>query len=114
MSPDTVRAIRPLTKLAAEVLPACVDFSALLGSLETLSGTPTVAVSPAGLSSSSEAVLAADFTPLAGGDTVATGKGVSLTLSGGSSGQRYTLTVTCGTTQAGRTVGGQVVVLIDA
>lgn len=114
MNPDTVRALRPLVKLAGETLPAAIDFTALLNSSETLTGSPTVAISPAGLSSSSESVIAAAFTPLAGGSEIAVGKGVALTLTGGASGQRYTLTVTCATSQTGRIVGGQVVVLIDA
>ncbi len=114
MSVDTVRALRPLTKLAGEAIPTCVDFSALLATAETLSGSPTVTVSPAGLTAASAAVLTAAFTPLAGGDVVAIGKGISVLLSGGSSGQRYTLTVTCTTTTSARIVGGQVTVLVDA
>lgn len=114
MNLDTVRALRPLTKLAGEAVPTCVDFTSLLATAETLSGSPTVTVSPAGLSTANAAVLTAAFSPLAGGDDVAIGKGVSLLLSGGSSGQRYTLTITCATSTAGRIVGGQVIVLVDA
>ena len=114
MPPDSVRALRPVTKLAAEILPLCVDFTALLATAETLSGSPTVTVSPAGLTAASAAVLTAAFTPLAAGDVVAIGKGLSVLLSGGGSGQRYTLTATCATTTANRVVGGQVIVLIDA
>lgn len=114
MSPDSVRALRPLTKLAGESLPVCVDFTALLATAETLSGSPTLTVSPAGLTTANAAVLAAAYSPLGGGDAVAIGKGVSLLVTGGSSGQRYTLTLTCATTTASRVVGGQVTVLIDA
>lgn len=114
MTPDSVRALRPLTKLAGESLPICVDFTALLATSETLSGSPTVTVSPVGLTTANEAVLAAAYTPLGGGDSVAIGKGASLLLTGGNSGQRYTLTLTCATTTASRVVGGQVTILIDA
>ena len=112
--PDSVLALRPLTKLAEEVLPIAVDFTALLATTETLSGTPTVSVSPAGLSVASAAVLATAYTPLANGEVIAIGKGVSCQLSGGTSGSRYTLTITCDTTVSGRVVGGKVTVLVDA
>jgi hypothetical protein len=114
MTPDTIRALRPLTKMAGEILPVCVDFTALLATTEHLSGSPTVTVSPAGMTASNAAVLTAHYTPLAGADNVAIGKGISLLLTGGNSGQRYTLTITCATTTASRIVGGQVIVLIDA
>lgn len=114
MSPDSVRALRPLTKLAGETMPICLDFTALLATNETLSGSPTVTVSPAGLTAANAAVLTAHYNPLGGGDNVAIGKGVALLLSGGNSGQRYTLTITCATSTSSRVVGGQVIVLIDA
>lgn len=114
MPPDTVFALRPLTKLAAEALPIAVDFTSLLASSETLSGTPTITVDPVGLTAGSPAVLATAYQPLANGDAIAIGKGISCQLSGGTSGSRYTLTVTCGTTVTNRVVGGKVVVLVDA
>jgi hypothetical protein len=114
MPPDSVYALRSVTKLAAEVLPLAVDFTAILADTETLSGTPTVAVDPVGLTAGSPAVLAAAYQPLANGDAIAIGKGISCQLSGGTSGSRYTLTVTCSTSVSGRVAGGKVLVLIDA
>lgn len=114
MPHDSVYALRPITKLAGEVLPMAVDFTSLLATAETLSGTPTIAVDPVGLAAGSPAVLAAAYQPLANGDAIAIGKGVTCQLSGGTSGSRYTLTVTCSTSVSGRVAGGKVLVLIDA
>ena len=111
--PDTVYALRPLTKTGAEVVPALVDFTALLATSETLSGSPTVTVSPVGPTIGSATVNSSALTPRDGEGAVAIGKGVQFTISGGASKQRYELTISCSTTVSGRTVGGKCVLLVD-
>ena len=102
----------PIIKLSGETVPVGIDFSDLLASGETLTGTPTASISPPGPTASSVAVTASAFTSVAG-NTIATGKGISLLLAGGQPGNRHTLTITCGTTTTGRVVGGKVIVIVD-
>jgi hypothetical protein len=50
---------------------------------------------------------------IGGGANIATGQGVTFTLTGGTAGQRYELTVTCGTTTSGRIAGGRLKLLVE-
>ena len=113
MKPDTIFALRPLTKAAVEVVPAIVDFSAQLATGETLSGSPTVTVSPLGPTLGTATVNSSALSPRDGGAAVAIGKGVQFTITGGASRQRYELTISCGTTTSGRTVAGKCILLVD-
>ena len=72
------------------------DFTRLLASAETLTGTPTVTVSPSGPTASSPAVNVATF-PDDEDVSVAIGKGVQLRLAGGTDGRDYLVTVSVGT-----------------
>lgn len=110
--PDTVWAIRPLTKAAVESLTEAFDLTALLASGETLTGTPTITATPAGLTIGTPAVNTTALTD-SDGNTIAIGKAIEVTISGGSAG-RYELTVSCGTSAGGgRTRGGKVLLLVD-
>jgi len=83
------------SKTAAEVRNLAVDFTDKLDSGELLTGTPTVSGDPAGLTIASVAVSAGALTIL--GTSVLTGQAVTCSVSGGSAGTRYTLTIQCGT-----------------
>ena len=110
---DTVWTARPLVKLAQEVLPVGINFANLLADGETLTGSPTITCSPAGPTISNAAVLTGTFVASWGGANIATGQGLTFTLTGGTAGQRYELTVTCGTTTSGRIAGGRIKVLVE-
>lgn len=93
----------PVTKHPDETLIPGVDFTAFgLSSSETLTGTPSI-TPPTGITTSSPSVNAATFTNKKGG-TVAIGKGVVFTLTGGTAGTDYDIEVSCGTS------GGQMLV----
>lgn len=93
----------PVTKHPSEVLLAGVDFTVYgLEASELLTGTPTV-TPPSGISATSPGVNEATFINRKGG-TVAIGKGMKFTLSGGTAGTDYDIVVSCGTT------GGQTLV----
>lgn len=96
----TTSASRPKVKHSSESILFGIDFTKLLQSGETLSGTPAVAMtSPAsGLTIAGPLVNTAAFSNDDGG-TVAIGAGVQVRISGGISPTDYVLTVTCGTTQ---------------
>tara|TARA_Y100000593_G_scaffold7621_1_gene14227 strand:- start:148 stop:474 length:327 start_codon:yes stop_codon:yes gene_type:complete len=83
------------SKTANEVRNLAVDFTDKLDSGEALTGTPTVTSSPSGLTISSVDTNAGALTIL--GTTVAIGRAVTCSVSGGSSGTRYTVAVQCGT-----------------
>ena len=83
------------SKTANEVRNLAVDFTDKLDSGEALTGTPTVTSSPSGLTIASVEANAGTLTIL--GTTVAIGRAVTCSVSGGSAGTRYTLTVQCGT-----------------
>ena len=83
------------SKTANEVRNLAVDFTDKLDSGEALTGTPTVTSSPSGLTIASQAVSTGALTIL--GTSVSTGNAVTCSVSGGSAGTRYTLTVQCGT-----------------
>lgn len=76
-----------------------VDFTRLLTAGETLTGTPTVTVSPSGVTATSPAVNSSTFED---DDevTIAVGKGVQVRLAGGSDSVDYLVTVTVGTSQS--------------
>jgi hypothetical protein len=84
------------TKTAAEVRNAAVSFVGKLDSGELLTGTPTVTVSPSGPTLSNKAVNTAQLT--IDGQTVAIGQAVQFSVSGGTAGTSYVITVQCGTT----------------
>ena len=110
--PDTVWAIRPLTKAAVEFVTESIDLTGLLATSETLTGTPTVTATPAGLTLGTPSVNTTALTD-SDGNTIAIGKAVQIDISGGSRG-RYELTVSCGTSAGGgRTRGGKVLMLVD-
>ena len=113
MKPDTIYALRPITKAAGEVTLAIVDFTQQLSSGETLTGSPTVTVSPVGPTLGTAAVNSSVLTPRDGGETIAIGAGVSFSISGGASKQRYEITVLCNTTRSGRVAAGKFLVLVD-
>lgn len=110
---DTTWAARPLVKLAGETMPVGINFDQLLADTETLTGAPTITCSPAGPTITAGSVLAGTFTAIGGGSNIVAGRGVSFTLTGGTAGQRYELTITCGTTTAGRVAGGRVKLLVE-
>lgn len=83
------------SKTANEVRNLAVDFTDKLDSGEALTGTPTVTSSPSGLTIASQAVSTGALTIL--GTSVSSGNAVTCSVSGGSAGTRYTLTVQCGT-----------------
>ncbi len=82
-------------KTANEVRNLAANFTDKLDTGETLTGTPTVTVSPSGVTASTVAVSTEALTIL--GESVAIGKAVTCSVSGGSAGTRYTLTIQCGT-----------------
>ncbi|MGE3666640.1 MAG: hypothetical protein AB7G51_08455 [Steroidobacteraceae bacterium] len=79
------------TKKAAEILVAGCDFSSRLVDGDGLTGTPTAAVQPAGLTLGTPAKNAAPVTILLA--TVATNKAVLVSVSGGTPGVTYTVTL---------------------
>lgn len=83
------------SKTAAEVRNLAVDFTDKLDSGELLTGTPSVSTTPSGLTIASQAVSTGALTIL--GTSVLTGQAATCSVSGGSAGTRYTLTVQCGT-----------------
>lgn len=99
----------PIYKKPGETLKLGIDFTLYgLVSGETLTGTPTASVTT--LTASSLVVNSATFTNRKGG-TVAIGKGVQLTLAGGTAGQDYELDVTATTTN-GQTLVGRIPVFV--
>lgn len=69
-----------------------VDFGGHLNNGVTLTGTPTVTVTPAGPTVSGEAVLAASR--VINNRTVPIGEGVVFTVAGGTAGTQYRLKIT--------------------
>ena len=98
---STVQSVscEPLRKKPGETLKVGVDFTLYgLASGETLTGTPTLSAS-SGITVASPAVNTGTFTNRKKG-TVAIGKGVQFTLSGGTAGTDYYVDVSCGTTNS--------------
>ena len=95
-------ATRPKVKHSTENILFGVDFTALLQSGETLTGTPTVTnatVTTPALTLGSPIVNTSAFTN-DDGATVAIGTGVQVRISSGLSPTDYVLTVTCGTSNS--------------
>lgn len=82
-------------KGASEVRNCAVDFSRKLDVGESLTGTPTVTISPTGPTLSDKAVNTSALT--INGDVVPIGSAVQFKVTGGTAGV-YTITATCGTT----------------
>lgn len=105
-APDTI------DKHPSESLTIPIDFTGLLQSGETLSGTPTIAViSGAGLTIATPAVVATAYTKR-NGNSIAVGKGVTLVASSGTVGVTYRVQATCSTTD-GNTRIGDVLILVS-
>jgi hypothetical protein len=103
-------AAEPVTKHPDETLIPGVDFTAFgLSASETLIGTPTI-TPPSGITTSSPAVNVATFSNRKGG-TVAIGKGVVFTVTGGTADTDYNIKVQC-VTSAGQTLVGVCPVLV--
>lgn len=81
-------------KTANEVRNGIVSFIGLLDTGELLTGTPTASAS--GLTFSNVAVTSTTKT-LEDGTTVLSGQGVQFSVSGGTAGTKYKITVQCGT-----------------
>lgn len=84
------------TKTVAEVRNGSVSFVGKLDAGELLTGTPTVTVSPSGPTISNQAVNTAQLT--IDNQTVAIGQAVQFSISGGTAGTSYVISVRCGTT----------------
>ncbi len=89
----------PITKKPNEVLRINVDFTLYgLDTSELLTGTPVVAeVETTDLTLGNKSVNTSTFLNRRG-KTVAVGKGVQFTVSGGVAGTDYEITIQCGTT----------------
>jgi hypothetical protein len=73
-----------------------ISLDALLDAAETITGTPTITATPAGLTFASVAANVAEVTIK--GSTVAAGKALTFRVSGGTSGAIYSATATVTTT----------------
>lgn len=96
----------PIAKKPTEVLRVNVDFTLFgLASTELLTGTPIV-TPPTGITAGTPIVNTATFVNRRG-RTVAVGKGVQFTISGGTDGTNYDIDVSCGTDGSpAQTLGG--------
>lgn len=83
------------TKHPSEVRNCAVSFANVLDTGELLTGTPTVVSVPSGLTFSSPIVNTGALT--INGVSVAIGKAVQFRASGGTSGVKYQIEVSCGT-----------------
>lgn len=97
----TITIERPCVKHSGETRNVGVSLSGCLEDDETLTGTPTVTASPSGLTISGEAVSAS--VAEIEGVNVPAGEAVLFAVSGGTSGQAYTFTITA-TTSEGQTI----------
>lgn len=82
------------SKGASEVRNAAINFSGKLDSTESLSGTPTVTATT-GVTIASATRNSTTIT--IDGESVAANKAVTFRVSGGTAGNSYTITTTCGT-----------------
>lgn len=82
-------------KAPTEVRNVGVDFTDDLASAELLTGTPTVTSDLTGLTFTSPTVLT--VATVINGRSVAIGKGITVSVSGGTEGDDHLLTITCGT-----------------
>lgn len=78
-------------KTTNEIRNVAVNFTELLDSGEKLTGTPSVSVSPSGITVSNVARNSTTATIL--GESVPANQAITFTASGGTSGTQYTLTV---------------------
>lgn len=112
---SSIAAQPTLTKTTTDVLPILASFAKDLTRGDLLTGTPTVAVSPSGPTLSSASINStakAVELPDGGIDhTAKAGQAVEFTMSGGTDGQAYTVTVTCATV-GGRTFGARPITVI--
>lgn len=95
--------IETRAKSASEVRTCAMRMTPELATGETISGTPTITSSPSGLTFGSIAATGSQMR--IDGVLTPTGQGVTFTVSGGTSGQTYTITVSC-STSASQTVEG--------
>ena len=96
---SAVQCQAPKLKHPSESRVYGIDFTRLLATGETLTGSPTVTVSPSGVTASGAAVNSATFLD-DDGVTIAIGKGVQVRLAGGSDGADYLVTFSVGTSQS--------------
>lgn len=101
---QTVSAVTALVKHPSESILFAVDFTEILGTAETLSGTPTVTEPTGDLTLSAKAVNTATVVDDEG-NTIAIGKAVQFRCVGGTAGNDYTITVSCGTSESDTRVG---------
>lgn len=87
-----------ISKFAGETTLFCADFQdrTVIVNGGELEGTPTVTSSPSGLTISNAGIIDETFSDPDG--DVPSGKGVSFTVSGGTAGTSYTITVTADVT----------------
>jgi Flp pilus assembly protein TadG len=102
-----------LTKTPGDVLPIVASFVKELANGDTLTGTPTVSVSPAGPTLSAASVNNATLQVEIEGNKhfALMGQAVQFTMSGGSDGTTYTVTVTVSTT-GGRTFSQRPIIVV--
>ena len=101
---ESVQATSARTKHPSESIAYAIDFTSLLSTGETLTGTPTVSGSPTGLTIGTPAVNTATIIDDEG-NTVAIGKAVQVRISGGTDSIDYSLTISCSTTASDTRVG---------
>ena len=94
MPASTSPEIRFIT--SGETRNVAVDMTGKLDSGETLTGTPTVTVSPTGPTLSNKAVNTS--TLVINGSSVTAGYAIQFKITGATAGTLYTITCTCGTT----------------
>lgn len=99
MTTQTVLAVEIRYKHPDETVRYVIDFTKLLKSAETLTGTPTVTLSGSGLTAGSPTVNGSAEEDDQG-ISIAIGKAVVVSVSGGTADLNYTMTVTCSTTVA--------------
>jgi hypothetical protein len=83
------------SKASTEVRNGAISLDELLDSAESITGTPTITASPSGLTFAS--VAANSTVAVIKGASVAIGRAVVFRVSGGTSGTKYTGTLTVGT-----------------
>ena len=89
------KALQVYPKSPSSVQIVAASFDGLLYPGESLSGTPTVTASPAGLTVDSPWI--SDEAVVIDGVTVAAGRAVLFRVADGQSRKKYVMTVTCGT-----------------
>lgn len=92
----TTAAIAPKVKTTGESILFGVDFTPLLQSGETLTGTPSIRNAPSGLTIAAPAVNSAAFSD-DDGRTVAVSQGVQARISGGTDATDYSFFIQCDT-----------------